>query len=125
MKYTRIFLLFAVLVFWGAAACSQRDAELQLPAAQPDIRGIITEVERTSDGLHIMVEENPADSAGSAKASVRVGEQAEIMMRNASELREAGAGELARGMRVSVWYDGPVLLSYPARAGAKTVVVEK
>lgn len=88
-----------------------------LPTSEPSIAGAITAVE----GIRIRVETDPRSPSGSPKASVRVDSTATILRRS---------GELARledlklGSRVSVWFDGPVMESYPVQAIAGTIVVE-
>ena len=120
-----VFSLFVLLVCAVGCSQQQRDEEHELPAANPDIRGVITQVNGTPDDLRILVEEDPADSTTTAKASIHIRAGAQVLERSGTTVRGIDVAELKDSVRVSVWYDGPVLLSYPARAGAKTVVVEK
>jgi hypothetical protein len=119
--------LLSALVLLATAACSSssredampnRGADTTIPAASPTITGTVTAV----DGERIRVEENPADSSGSAKASVRIipGET-RIMRRSGAR---ATVTDIAKGSRVSVWFVGPVMESYPVQARGGVVVIE-
>jgi hypothetical protein len=83
----------------------------------PSIRGTITQA--GSD--RILIEEEPLDSSGSAKASVRLTGSTRVLR---------GSGEAARrrdlrvGQHVSAWFDGPVMESYPVQARASAVRIE-
>jgi hypothetical protein len=83
----------------------------------PSIRGTITQA--GSD--RILIEEEPLDSSGSAKASVRLTGSTRILR---------GSGEAARrrdlrvGQQVSAWFEGPVMESYPVQARASAVRIE-
>jgi hypothetical protein len=83
----------------------------------PSIRGTITR----AGGDRILVEEEPLDSSGSAKANVRLTASTRVLR---------GSGEAARrrdlrvGQQVSAWFDGPVMESYPVQARASAVRIE-
>jgi len=83
----------------------------------PSIRGTITRV--TAD--RILVEEEPLDSSGSAKARVRLTGSTRVLR---------GSGEAARredlrvGQQVSAWFAGPVMQSYPVQATASALRIE-
>lgn len=124
MKQIGITILLAALVVWSTG-CSSRQAGQQLPATEPDIKGTVTQVTTEAGDSRILVEEDPADSSGTAKGWVRVTGEAQVWERNGDELHESAGGELKEGSVVSVWFDGPVLMSYPLQAGAKIVVLEK
>jgi hypothetical protein len=83
----------------------------------PSIRGTITR--KVQDRLR--VEEEPLDSSGSPKASVRI-TAATRVVRSSGE--SAGRDDLRQGQRVSVWFDGPVQQSYPVQATAGAVRIE-
>src|SRR5687767_3369434 len=75
------FILASLLAF----GCSGRSPDL--PAAEPSIQGTITHVDPAGEAIgRILVEENPAESSGSAKASVRITQNTRI-------LSVTGAGE--------------------------------
>lgn len=111
------------------AGCSSGAGEAQLPSTEPDIRGTITKIDRTDESFRMMVEADPMDSvqhgATSPKSNVAVTEEARLYERTGDDLREISRSDLREGFIVSVWFDGPVLLSYPSRSGAKVVVLEE
>lgn len=67
----------------------------------------------------ILVEENPDESAGSAKASVLVMNDTQILD---ADGRPTGK-PLRVGQEVSVWFTGPVMDSYPVRGTASRIVI--
>jgi hypothetical protein len=91
----------------------------QLPGGEPGITGVVTAVGDSARTLR--VEERPEDTSGSAKAVVRVPAGTPILERS-GQARQFG--ELRVGMRVSVWFAGPVAESYPVQGTAHTVVIE-
>lgn len=83
----------------------------------PSIQGTVTR--RSSD--RILIEEEPLDSSGSAKASVQLTPSTRILRLGG----EPGAREdVRKGQRVSAWFDGPVRQSYPVQATAKAVRID-
>lgn len=83
----------------------------------PSIQGTVTE--RSRD--RILIEEEPLDSSGSAKASVQLTPSTRILRIGG----DTGAmDDLRKGQRVSAWFDGPVMQSYPVQARAKAVRIE-
>lgn len=87
------------------------------PAEPPSIRGLVTAIGDNT----IRVEEKPAESYGSAKAIARLTSRTVIMRR---EGERAAATDLAVGQTVSVWFDGPVMESYPVQSTAGVIVLE-
>jgi len=71
----------------------------------------------------ILVEERPADAAGSAKASVRVTGTTSLWKTVDGRQEAALVGDLREGARVQVWFDGPVAMSYPVQGTAKAIVI--
>ena len=95
-----------------------RDARSAVPAGAPSITGVVTDLQ--PDG-RIRIEERPADSAGSNKAVVRLTADARIVHRTgAPAVLEA----IRNGTRVSAWFTGPVMESYPVQATANVIVIE-
>lgn len=83
----------------------------------PSIQGTVTR--RSTD--RILIEEEPLDSSGSAKASIQLTRSTRILRIGG----EPGTrDDLRRGQRVSAWFDGPVRQSYPVQATAKAVRIE-
>ena len=116
----RVWRATAILI--TLTACSPGSGEADHvaeppPGGPPGIRGTITA--RRPDVL--LVEENPADRAGTAKASVRLTPQTRIRRQGGGA---APPDSLRVGRRVSVWFAGPVAESYPVQGTAAAVVLE-
>lgn len=89
------------------------------PTSPADITGTIT---RATAGS-VLVEERPADTAGSLKAAVRLTSATTVWKVSGGSQHAATRADLREGLRVSVWFDGPVLTSYPVQAGAKAILI--
>lgn len=83
----------------------------------PSIRGIITQ--RAPE--RILIEEEPLDSAGSAKASVRLTRSTRVVRASGEAVHP---DKLQVGQQVSAWFEGPVMESYPVQATAGAVRIE-
>jgi uncharacterized protein DUF3221 len=83
----------------------------------PSIRGTITR----KASQRILIEEQPLDSSGSGKASVRLTPATRVLRSSGEAGRVA---ELRVGQRVSAWFDGPVQESYPLQATAGVVRID-
>ena len=90
------------------------------PATAPDITGIITSKD-TPGG--VLIEENPDEASGSAKAHVSIVNETRIFKQQGQELRPATVGELEVGQQVQAWFTGPVRESYPLQATAGVIVI--
>jgi uncharacterized protein DUF3221 len=100
----RALLVLSVVV---AAACAPSGP----PTREADISGVVTQV--SDDRATVLVEERPQDTAGSAKASVRITADTRLWT---ADGRRASAADIVLGSNVRVWYDGPVATSYPLQA---------
>lgn len=110
-------LLSALLA--GIIGCQKNsDATADVLRTHPSIIGEVTAIVLPA----IRVEENPADSSGSAKASVRVADGTHVLRRDGTVV---GTAELRVGQRVKVWFTGPVAQSYPVQATARVIVIEQ
>ncbi len=83
----------------------------------PSIRGTIT---RKAD-KRILIEEEPLDSLGSAKANVRLTASTRVLRGSGDAARQS---DLRVGLQVSVWFVGPVMESYPVQSTAGAVRIE-
>lgn len=116
---TRAFLLMG-LACAGPGSTSNpgsRQGPDVVTSEAPSIRGTVT---RTSPG-RILIEEEPLDSTGSAKASVRLTSSTRVLRSSGEASRP---DDLQVGQKVSAWFDGPVMESYPVQATAKAVRIE-
>ena len=69
----------------------------------------------------VVVEENPTEPHGSAKARVRITEATQVLREGEGIV---GVTKLGVGQQVTVWFTGPVMESYPLQATAGVIVIE-
>lgn len=115
-------LLLAFLAGGPATACRNGSSapgvnRAAVPEEPPSIVGVITRI----DGGRVLIEEDPAQSSGSAKAVVRLLEVTRILDRDG---RKLSADSLRVGQRVRAWFTGPVAESYPVQTAAAAIVIE-
>ena len=108
----------------ASASDTGRDDAPAIPARPHDIRGEITSVGDGTPPGSIVVEENPRETSGSLKASVRLPAAARIVRREGSTIVPLTADDLRVGMTVAAWFTGPVAESYPVQATGEAIVVE-
>jgi hypothetical protein len=109
----------------GVTACSSREGAgpptsartAGLPDEPVSISGVVTEI--GADG-RVRVEGRPVHQSAYDKAVMRI-EEARIVHRSGAA---ATAADVAVGQRVSAWFTGPVMESYPVQATASVVVIE-
>ena len=106
-------VLAQVLIFRADAA----------PNGPSSIRGTITNVSPLAGLGTVMVEERPQDQAGSAKASVTLNAASRIYRGRVSASTKASFSDLQKGQLVEVWFDGPVLTSYPEQATGSVILI--
>jgi hypothetical protein len=105
-----------------------------LPSAEADIRGVITEVGRMPQEANgggsvgervgvVLMEENPGEETGSQKDSVTVTKATEIFERQRRDLTQVGFDDVKVRQQARAWYAGPVAESYPRQATARVIVV--
>lgn len=116
MWVRRLLLVTTVAAALLAAGCAAK-----VPSAAPGIVGAITSVESSDSGVTVLVEggQQPA-GAVSDKASVRVTDDTTVIDTDGSSTDPA---RLATGMRVRVWFEGPVAESYPVQGTAAVVEI--
>lgn len=134
---TRLLILMANILLIHTASFSQAGG--QLPRAEPDIRGVLTKLLKidpqasTHSGSDvatntigtILIEENPEENWGSAKARVRITNKTKIFKRHKQDLIPASFTELQIGHRAEAWFTGPVAESYPVQATGGVIVFLK
>jgi hypothetical protein len=109
--------LFA-LAFLVACACGGGAAN-----RPTDITGFVTSVSGRADGVTVLVEAEPSNPSIGDKASVAVTGNTRITRRAQSGEVAATFRDLVPGLRVEVWFDGPVATSYPVQGRAQAVVI--
>jgi hypothetical protein len=88
-----------------------------------DIAGIVTSVSGRTDGVTVLVESDPSTPSAGEKASVAVTNGTRITRRAQTGEVTATFRELVPGLRVEVWFDGPVAMSYPVQGKAQALVI--
>jgi hypothetical protein len=118
---------WAVSIIVMAATTAACTSGVQLPERLPDVSGVITQVDSTAgQGLpRLLIEENPADSSGTMKAWASIVEDTQLYRRQGEGLANANLDDFQQGSRVTAWFSGPVLQSYPAQGGAEVMVLEE
>lgn len=99
-------------------ATSARAAGSAVPTLPASITGTVTGI---GADRRIRIEERPGDASGSAKAVVRLSADATVVTRAGVAARFEDIGP---GARVSAWFVGPVMESYPVQATANVIVIE-
>jgi hypothetical protein len=104
------------------------DLTLPVPPPVEDIKsmlsGVIKEVE-TGDKVRILVEGGPMSSGEPSLTWVTIGPETKISIEEDGRLVDADVSALAVGQTVEVEVDGAIAMSYPALAGASSVVIKK
>jgi hypothetical protein len=96
-----------------------------VPAQSADIIGDVTQVERADGRLRILVEQIPTRSAGYPIAWISVNRGTDVVQRAGGAVSRGSSQNLTSGMRVQVWFTGPVAESYPVQATAGTLLMER
>jgi hypothetical protein len=122
-KQTRFIMLVVGLVASGVGStCADRSSSpsttpMALPDEPPSIIGVITAI----DAGRVRIEEDPAQSFGSAKAVVRLNVMTRIEGPNGAVWP---ADSLRVGQRARAWFAGPVAESYPVQTGAAAIAID-
>lgn len=125
MKNIRDHLISAVVaVLLGSPVCTLAIAGAEVsgvnnavPHTAPSITGQVTAIALPV----IRVEENPAESHGSAKAFVRITNDTQLLR---SEEGDLSVSDLQVGQLVKIWFKGPIMESYPLQATAGVIYIE-
>jgi hypothetical protein len=132
VRIKRLTAVLALAPCVAAQACSSAPGEpdgpglsASVPTEAAHIIGDVTQVERTDGRLRILVEQIPTRSAGYPIAWISVGPRAAVIRRADGAASRASSGDLAVGMRVQVWFTGPVAESFPVQATAGTILIER
>jgi hypothetical protein len=113
----------AVLVVAGGIVIVFTARADAAPSGSPSIRGTITRVSPLAGQGVVLVEERPQDQGGSEKASVTVNGATRIYRGRISASTRGSFSDLRTGQLVDVWYEGPVLTSYPLQATASVILI--
>jgi Domain of unknown function (DUF6438)/Protein of unknown function (DUF3221) len=99
-----------------------RKSLLLIAIAAAWIAGRVTSAQSGNGIGTVRIEARPEDTAGSAKAVVRVTEATRVIGAPASVTADFTA--IRSGQWVRVWFVGPVRESYPVQANAGTIVID-
>lgn len=115
---TRAILLLGLACSGSGSRSTPADRRADVITSEPpSIQGTITH--KSDDRL--LIEEEPLDSVGSAKASLRITSSTRVLQSSGEASRPE---ELRIGQRVSAWFAGPVMESYPVQGTAGAVRIE-
>ena len=104
------------------ASCSDSDKAPTAPTTAAGIRGTITSNFATGIARGVVrVELNPSNPNDGPKALVTVTPATTILKLSGEE---GEFRDLNNGVWVSVWFDGPVMESYPVQGTAATIVID-
>lgn len=103
-------------IFLLLSCVAQKSGSREPESSEPYMRGQITHLSEDS----ILVEENPTDTSGSAKAVARFASWTRILSLNGDQL---SSSDLREGQLVSIWFSGPVMKSYPVQGTASRIVI--
>ena len=113
-------LALALLLALGS--CSDSDKGPSAPTTPAGIKGSITSNFATGIARGVIrVELNPGNANDGPKALVTVTPLTTILKLSGEE---GELRDLNNGVWVSVWFDGPVMESYPVQGTAGTVVID-
>jgi hypothetical protein len=71
----------------------------------------------------VLVEEDPQAASGSNKISFTVDDSTTLLIESSGAHDPLSFADLAEGMAVDAWADGPIAESYPSQARAAAIVV--
>jgi hypothetical protein len=132
VRMKKLVAMLGMAVSLAAAACSGVPGEpdgpglnASVPTDAASIIGDITQVERNGDAMRILVEQIPTRNAGYPIAWISINPSTRVLRRAEGTVSRGSSRELAKGMRVQVWFTGPVAESYPVQAKAGTVLIER
>jgi hypothetical protein len=117
LKNNVVVLLVLGCVGPGSRSSQDNQGVPDVATETPAIRGTLTH--KAAD--RILIEEEPLDSSGSDKASVRLTRITKVL-RSSGE--PAHLDDLRVGQKVSAWFHGPVMESYPVQATASAVRID-
>jgi hypothetical protein len=114
--FMSVFLLGFLIISVCPSPAADADITAGIPSEAPSIVGEVTVVTLPM----VVVEENPAEPHGSAKANVRITDTTQVLRQGEGVV---GAAALQVGQKVKVWFAGPVMESYPLQATAGVIVI--
>lgn len=92
---------------------------------KPDISGPADKVKVAADGKggSIYVETAKDAKFTYDKAMIRINDKTRIQKMNGKLVEDAKFAEIKNGVKISVWFTGPVAESYPVQATAGRIII--
>jgi hypothetical protein len=119
-----ILALTSMALLVGCAG-PQTGGTVKLPDNKPNETGVITKLEK-QDGIRILVEgERKLPSSEPSLFWVRVDDRSQVATWEKGGVHPAMASDLRVGLKVDVWFEGPIMESYPAQAYAGFILIKK
>ena len=113
-----------VLALTAPAACQSPTVPTLMREEPAHAQGTVTEREQAAEGLRFLMEDRPNTDTGD-KFYVTIDSRTGIFhTTSAGDTVVAEAREIAVQSSVAVWFEGPILESYPAQAVAKYILVQ-
>lgn len=114
----------SVLGLTAMAACQSPTVPALMREEPAHARGTVTEREEAADGLRFLMEDRPGTDTGD-KFYVTIDARTGIFhTTSAGDTVVAEERDIAVQSPVSVWFEGPILESYPAQAVARYILVQ-
>ena len=118
-KYLVILVILQVFALLAIMGC--QNPAILVP---PDMVGLVKDFQEGADVYHcsILVEEDATSNSQYGLAWIKITEST-ILTRNGVKVEEAACLLLVTGMRVQVWFEGPVMESYPVQGYARRIEI--
>jgi len=118
-KYLVILVILQVFALLAVMGC--QNPAILVP---PDMVGLVKDFQEGADVYHclVLVEEDADNNPQYGLAWIRVTEST-ILTRNGVKVEEAACLLLVTGMRVQVWFAGPVMESYPVQGYTRRIEI--
>lgn len=112
-----------IFLFTAIGACQSPTVPPLMREEPAHAQGTVSEREQTAEGLRFLLEDQPGTDTGE-KYYVTIDSRTGIFHRTtAGDTVIAEARDIAVQSSVAVWFDGPILESYPAQGVARYVLV--
>jgi hypothetical protein len=123
MRLTSLFAGLAAVVLLAPAAADEKKVSIRGSLASA---GQASEEEKKTGLLgNLLVEGTKDKDAEYDKAMVKVTKGTKIYRQIGGELREASFDDLKGGVKVEIWFQGPVAESFPVQATAGKIVITR
>jgi beta-N-acetylhexosaminidase len=123
MRLTSLFAGLAVVVLLAPARADEKKVSIRGSLASA---GQASEDEKKGGLLgNLLVEGSKDKDTEYDKATVKVTKATKIYRQIGRELKEASFDDLKGGVKVEIWFQGPVAESFPVQATAGKIVITR